>query len=1641
MVTKIRQWVMPPTFEEDKDKSRASILLNIILGVFFISALGYGLLVPIVPEMRIVRAAIIIPFLLILIFLKYLLNRGYIQIVGTLIVFALWFVFTTAMLSNPDYNNPAYMGYLVVVICAGLVLNWSATMAWSLFIVLTNAVILLLEYNHVIPNSDRTASPIVFWMAQTLYIFVSAFLLSQALRKVDEALERSQRELIDRQHAESALREAEHNYRSIFENATEGILRIAADGRTILTNPAAARMLGYDSPEEVLAAVPNIIAIYVEPARRAAFRRELETHGQARDFEVQLYHKSGRRIWVSLDARAVRDAHGTVLFHEGFARDITKRKQAEEELLESEERYRAVVENQTEFIVRWKPDGTRTFVNEAYCRYFELTYDQAVSTSFLPLLAEDDRAAAQLRILRLTSGAANLESYVQRVNKPDGSLCWQEWTDQGIWDESNQFVEFQSVGRDITDRMKAEIVLSQFRNVMDESNDAIFLIDPVTGQYIDFNRKAHEFLGYTRDELGQLSIAQVAHHIADMDAWHARVTLVQQQEGLIFETIYQRKDGTAFPVEVSARMLSYGERTIMVGIVRDISDRKRAEEALQKAHAELEIQVQERTAALSQANALLETLMDNVPDHIFFKDLQSQFIRTSRSQALMLGLSHAAEAVGKSDFDFFPHAQKSYEDEQAMIKSGMPMVDFEEFVVWPNGRETWVSTTKVPLRDSTSRIIGTFGIARDITERKRAEEGLRKAKAELEVMVAERTVELRNSNEQLRLELAERKRVEEKLRQQAGQMSALYDIGLTITSNLDLDQILHDLFEKCRQLLPIDTFYIAVYDDSTGTIRHPLFYDGNQKLFIQVEDRNIETAPGLSGHVILSKTTLRLQNLGDPAIQEKYEIIPTASLPASSYLGVPMLFHDSVVGVLSMQSYEPDAYSPEQIRLLETIATQAAIAIENARLYESEQKRRQEAETLRRAATAITSTLDSDMVMKEIFAALKQVIPYDSGSVFLHEGNQLRIVMVQGYPDPQKLMNRTFPADDEFFQFVERTRRPIVVTDAQKDPRFKNWGESFQIQGWMAIPLIARGKVIGGITLDNLVPGGFDEASSEMALAFASQATAAIENARLYEAEQERRQEAETLRESLASIVTTFELDEVVERILDQIKFVIPYDTASVWRVDGEWLRPIVGRDIPPEVALAEMRLRIDGDNSSRPMIHGEKPYLLNNNVQEELKDFTGPHSYINSWLAVPLKKRGKIIGQISLDGRKKGQFTAHHAELAVTFADQVAIALENASLYEEIQQELLERKRAEESLRTNEEKIRELNASLEKRVMERTEQLQAEKARIERVLNEVATLRRLSDFLQASMTVEEACQIIISHMNSLFSSTSGALYLTGDGFADLSLMAHWGDVELEPVIQPDDCWGMRRGRVFVRRQADAAPACIHFGATLSGESMCLPLLAQNETIGMLCMQVPNHEGQYFNVDVQNLAVASTDSIALALANLRLRERLRDQSIRDPLTGLFNRRYLEETLAREVHRASRSGNPLCVIMFEVDNFKIYNNTYGHDAGDYVLRKVADTMRVNLRRSDFPCRYGGDEFTLILPDTNLADGAHRAEELRKAVEALALSFNNQALGTVTVRMGVAAYPQHGDSGEAVLQVADDASYRARAIGKNCVVVAE
>lgn len=229
---------------------------------------------------------------------------------------------------------------------------------------------------------------------------------------------------------------------------------------------------------------------------------------------------------------------------------------------------------------------------------------------------------------------------------------------------------------------------------------------------------------------------------------------------------------------------------------------------------------------------------------------------------------------------------------------------------------------------------------------------------------------------------------------------------------------------------------------------------------------------------------------------------------------------------------------------------------------------------------------------------------------------------------------------------------------------------------------------------------------------------------------------------------------------------------------------------------------------------------------------------------------------------------------------------------------------------------------------------------------------------------------------------------------------------------------------------------------------MCVPMMAQSEALGILHLQLapptPNEPEGIREREAQakqRLAVTVAGQIGLALGNLKLREELRILSTRDPLTGLFNRRYLEESLDRELRRAGRNQHPLGVVMADLDHFKQLNDSFGHDAGDTVLRALAGCMQTLTRGYDMVCRYGGEEFTLILPDAALDVTVQRAEQLRETYKHLDVLHQGRSLRIGTLSLGVADFPQHGSTVESILRAADMALFQAKADGRDRVVVAE
>lgn len=323
----------------------------------------------------------------------------------------------------------------------------------------------------------------------------------------------------------------------------------------------------------------------------------------------------------------------------------------------------------------------------------------------------------------------------------------------------------------------------------------------------------------------------------------------------------------------------------------------------------------------------------------------------------------------------------------------------------------------------------------------------------------------------------------------------------------------------------------------------------------------------------------------------------------------------------------------------------------------------------------------------------------------------------------------------------------------------------------------------------------------------------------------------------------------------------------------------------------------------------------------------------------------------------------------------------------------------------------------------------------------EMILLGEMNGFLQASSSLKEAHQMLADLVKPLFPECGGGVFVLGESENYVEAVATWGeDFVIPTLFRLDECWALRRGCVHWVEAKSPNLFCQHISQddSLPAESLCVPMMAQGNTVGLLYIAALT--SGHLTPAKRQLARTVAEHLAVALANVKLQETFKAQSMRDALTGLFNRRYLEESLEREIHRARRQNYTVGIVMVDVDHFKRFNDQFGHDAGDEVLKTIARLLENSIRSSDIVCRYGGEELTLILPEASLQDTQTRAEQIRYMIEHLKLYHGNQSLGSITASFGVACFPQHGETLEGVLRIADTALYRAKALGRNRVVCA-
>jgi diguanylate cyclase (GGDEF)-like protein/PAS domain S-box-containing protein len=363
------------------------------------------------------------------------------------------------------------------------------------------------------------------------------------------------------------------------------------------------------------------------------------------------------------------------------------------------------------------------------------------------------------------------------------------------------------------------------------------------------------------------------------------------------------------------------------------------------------------------------------------------------------------------------------------------------------------------------------------------------------------------------------------------------------------------------------------------------------------------------------------------------------------------------------------------------------------------------------------------------------------------------------------------------------------------------------------------------------------------------------------------------------------------------------------------------------------------------------------------------------------------------------------------------------------ISRDITEQKQTQEELQRLNDELRQTNDHLGTSLRE-----------LEQRAREITLLNELSDFLQTCQSVEEAYTVFASVVEDLFIGRAGALYELTDANDSATLVAQWGVAQpWADVFPAAQCWVLRRRRPATTGHARTNTHCHCLQAVDAIDTFCVPLLARDDVLGILRISEDLAAPAEARERSEHLAVSVADHLALALANLKLRERLHFQAVRDPLTGLFNRRYMDETLAREVQRAIRHYHPIGVIMLDVDHFKQINDTYGHAAGDMMLAAIGSFLQRHTRGEDIACRYGGEEFTLILPEASLEDTYARAEEIRAGAQHLSVRYKEHSLDQITVSLGVASFPANGTTTSTLLRAADAALYRAKTQGRNRTIV--
>jgi diguanylate cyclase (GGDEF)-like protein len=686
------------------------------------------------------------------------------------------------------------------------------------------------------------------------------------------------------------------------------------------------------------------------------------------------------------------------------------------------------------------------------------------------------------------------------------------------------------------------------------------------------------------------------------------------------------------------------------------------------------------------------------------------------------------------------------------------------------------------------------------------------------------------------------------------------------------------------------------------------------------------------------------------------------------------------------------------------------IAVATAYVTQREKNQRKEARILSRLATAMGSTLDTDELMNTVVDGISEAAGMGRCTAFLISADgRWAIPKSTTEKDPllrEKLFKlRISFRNDDIARRVFETREPMIVTDAGSEPLLdREWVEDFGLSTMLVLPIVIRNDVKGAVVVDRRgIRRYYTDHEVDLCQAIVAQAAVGLEHAARYAEEQRKRSESELLYRTSRELGSTLEMEGVLENacriaisstggsgcaafLCDEKKGVL----APRLLLGGGAKRT----SFPPESAIPSSEFEEIYRLAQRP------PALSMRNPSDYpfLPDFLRSAGSI---LIAPFFMHGSIGGILCITDPEEAQFDRSRDWQLAVVASEVALAVINARLHERIKADAAQ----------------------------------------------MASLVQLANAIGSSAELATVMRLALDSVKHLFDCSSGLIYRIDEKDGTMRCVESFGyseetfkRISSAPYPRVEECWTVSEGCLIgVDDLSETKVDCRTLEKIGQGSTMCVGMKSEGRTLGVL--HVRSERPNAFGEEDQQLALAFADQVGLALQRALLFEEINRLAMTDPLTGVFNVRRLESVLTDEVNRARRYKRPVSFLMVDVDNLKAYNDTLGHQQGDIVLSQVASIIDSSTRDVDKVFRYGGDEFCVILPETDSEEAAVVADKIRRSVADFHFAGEEKIPdGSITISVGVAAFPRDSEEEWALIHKADLALYAAKQIGRNSVSTA-